>query len=516
MTGNGRNFDPTLSYPQWSDDVRERFPRAFWSDPADAIQASLRTGSGLALEVGSIGVNWSDLARRITSIDAALEGAGIVRGDTVAVPGRNDLDCAIAVLALIATGRGAAIVNPFQPGAEFLASAHATCPAAILLPESDPALAAAGSTPLLVMTPTGHIISQGNHVTRRISTRVDRRLCLGTSGTTGKPKLINIAAPTLARAMHEIARFNVGFGDQRRENGTWPALIQYSPLAHVGGVLTLIRGAVQCRPVVMLGKFDASGWADIVEAHGLFTTGLPPTMMRMVLDAQISPDRIASLLSVWSGTAPAREDDWNTFFERYGLPILGNYGATEFCGAIAAWSLEDHRVFFSEKRQAVGRIDPQVASARIRNTNGTICQTFGTVGTLEVKVHRISGQWLATSDLASLDQEGFLTLHGRSDDAIIRGGFKLIPDKIAGVLMKHPAVREAVVLGISDQRLGQVPVAAVEIVSGSDITENELQAFVRNRLPAYFVPVAVKPLPSLPRTNSLKADRRAIRGLFHT
>lgn len=465
---------------------------------------------------GTSGVHWSDLAKRIAAIDSALNRAGIVSGNTVAVPGRNDLDCAIAVLALMATGRGAALVNPFQPAQEMLASARSTCPNAILLPEGDPAIDTAGIYPVLVLKRSGDVIWHGDPARRGSAAQGDRRLCLGTSGTTGKPKLIDISAGTLARAMTEIAQINAGFGDRRRSDGTWPALIQYSPLAHIGGALTLIRGAVQGRPVVILGKFDTEKWADVVETHRPFTTGLPPTMMRMVLDAGIAAERIASLESVWSGTAPARDRDWDAFSQKYGLPILGNYGATEFCGAIAAWSIEDHRKFFPERRPAVGRIAPNVASARIRGTDGSLLKTFGAIGTLEVMVHRVSRQWFPTSDLASLDAEGFLTLHGRVDDVIVRGGFKLLPDKIASTLLKHPAVREAVVVGVADERLGQVPAAAVEIVSGAAVTESELRAFVKDRLPSYFVPVAIRTLAALPRTGSMKIDRRAIRGLFRT
>ncbi|KXK01393.1 MAG: acyl-CoA synthetase, partial [Nitrospira sp. OLB3] len=138
----------------------------------------------------------------------------------------------------------------------------------------------------------------------------------------------------------------------------------------------------------------------------------------------------------------------------------------------------------------------------------------GAIGTLEFRVHRVGSDWIATNDLGHIDHDGFLTLHGRVDDAIIRGGFKLAPDKIADVLREHPAVLEAVVIGLADDRLGQVPVAAVEIVEEANVEQAELCEFVKQRLPAYFAPVAVRTMHKLPRTATMKLDRRAIAALF--
>ena len=489
-----------------------------WPDVGASIRAALASTSGLAIQAGEETLDWSGLADRIARIDADLSRAGIATGAVVAVPGRNDIDCAVAFLALIASGRTAAIVNPFQSGPAILASTRAYSPDALLLPEGDSAVAEAAlnGPPLLLMASNGGITRLDGKAGSNASDsdQRDAAFICPTSGTTGDPKLITITRGTLARAMVEIATFNAGFGDRPGIDGGWPPLLQYSPLAHIGGVLTLLRGAVQGRAVVLIDRFEPHGWADLVERFRLRTTGLPPAMMRMVLEARIAPARLASLISIWSGTAPVRAGDSDAFSRRYGLPVLGNYGATEFCGAIATWSLDDHSQFHAERRGAVGRVDPQVATVRIRDGTGAIVSRGGEVGTLEVVVHRIGAQWMTTSDLASFDEEGFLYLHGRSDDAIIRGGFKLSPSKIAMALRDHHAVRDAVVIGVPDDRLGQVPVALVEVSPVTLLDEAELIAFARARLPAYFVPTAVRIVPALPRTATMKLDRRAIRALF--
>jgi acyl-CoA synthetase (AMP-forming)/AMP-acid ligase II len=123
--------------------------------------------------------------------------------------------------------------------------------------------------------------------------------------------------------------------------------------------------------------------------------------------------------------------------------------------------------------------------------------------------------WVRTTDLARLDAEGFLFLEGRADDAILRGGFKIAPGEVARALERHPAVREAAVVGLPDPRLGEVPAAAVELEPGAEAPgEEELLAFARERLAGYQVPVRIRVVQALPRTPSLKVSRPAVRELL--
>ena len=141
----------------------------------------------------------------------------------------------------------------------------------------------------------------------------------------------------------------------------------------------------------------------------------------------------------------------------------------------------------------------------------------GEVGLLEVMPERRLGdsQWTRTTDLASIDSDGFLYIHGRADDVIIRGGFKVMLSHVTDVLMQHEAVREAAVIGIVDSRLGQVPVAAVEVDAACRRpTERELEAFARAHLAPYQVPVKFMIVEQLPRTVSMKVSRPAVKALF--
>lgn len=121
---------------------------------------------------------------------------------------------------------------------------------------------------------------------------------------------------------------------------------------------------------------------------------------------------------------------------------------------------------------------------------------------------------MRTTDLASIDEDGFLTLHGRADGAINRGGFKILPETVRAVLISHPAVRDAGVVAVPDRRLGEVPFAAVELRPGKAVTETELKDLVRNQLPAHHVPVSVLVVDELPRTPSLKVSVPAVTALY--
>ena len=119
------------------------------------------------------------------------------------------------------------------------------------------------------------------------------------------------------------------------------------------------------------------------------------------------------------------------------------------------------------------------------------------------------GAWLRTTDLAAVDDDGFLFIRGRADEAINRGGFKIPPSVIEDSLAAHPAVDEASAVALPDTRLGQVPVAAVTLLSPA--SEEELMAYLADRLTRYQRPVAIKVVDQLPRTPSLKISRALVR-----
>src|SRR6185295_2882107 len=141
----------------------------------------------------------------------------------------------------------------------------------------------------------------------------------------------------------------------------------------------------------------------------------------------------------------------------------------------------------------------------------------GEIGLLEVRADQIDPtQWIRTTDLARLDDDGFLWIVGRADQTILRGGFKVQPETVRVALLRHPAVVDAVVFGVDDDRLGQVPVAVVQPAADESVTDTEVVEHARGLLAPYEVPVTVVVVDALARTPSQKVDLAATRAWFAT
>src|SRR5262249_5628304 len=150
--------------------------------------------------------------------------------------------------------------------------------------------------------------------------------------------------------------------------------------------------------------------------------------LRMVLEADVDPADLSSLRSIVSGTAPLDPDDADAFLARYGVPVLIAYAATEFGGGVAGWNVEDHHRFWATKRGSVGRADAD-SELRVVDAGTSAVLPAGAEGLLEVRAGQLaSADWVRTTDLARMDDDGFLWILGRADRAIIRGGFKVLPE----------------------------------------------------------------------------------------
>jgi acyl-coenzyme A synthetase/AMP-(fatty) acid ligase len=236
----------------------------------------------------------------------------------------------------------------------------------------------------------------------------------------------------------------------------------------------------------------------------------------MVLEADLDPTDLSSVRSVVSGTAPLSPDDADAFFEKYGVPVLISYAATEFGGGVAGWNLADHERYWSTKRGSVGRAHPGCELRVVDAETGTPLGA-DVEGLLEVKARQMGDDagWTRTTDQARIDADGFVWILGRADQAIIRGGFKVRPEDVRAALERDPRVRGAAVVSRADARLGAVPVAAVELRSGAmPVSADELLSEASQVLARYELPDELRLVDALPRTPSGKVDLAAVRELF--
>jgi acyl-CoA synthetase (AMP-forming)/AMP-acid ligase II len=334
-----------------------------------------------------------------------------------------------------------------------------------------------------------------------------------TSGTTGLPKRVDLSYRMLERVLVGAKHYEANRDDTvRLRRGV---AIVNSPLVHLGGLFRVLQCVSDGRSFCLLERFTVEGWADAVRRHRPATASLVPAALRMVLEADLDPAHLSSIRSVVSGTAPLDPDDADAFMDRYGIPVLVTYAATEFGGSVAGWNLSDHRAFWPAKRGSVGRAHAG-CELRVVDPESDEPVAPGVEGLLEVKAHQLGDDaWVRTTDLAHLDADGFLYIHGRADQAIIRGGFKVRPDDIKVALERHPSVRGAAVVSREDRRLGAVPVAMVELRPGAaPVSGDDLLAYASSVLARYELPTEIHLVDGIPRTESGKVDVGAVNALL--
>lgn len=430
--------------------------------------------------------------------------------------------------ALMAAGRPIAFLNPFQDPKQVAADVTAQRLAVLVADAQDcdaPELRAAlraSRTACFRLTSTLEESGEWVDPPKYAGAAAYRGLLPGvavemlSSGTSGTPKRIPLTRAALGFAIHERqVKMSRWMGEGADPDAPDSTLIQYGPVVHLGGLFIATQAAMEGQRLVLLEKFDIDRWRDAVRRYRPALLGLPPAQMRMVLDAGVPAEDLAGVRAARSGNALLDDETRQRFERRYGIPVLNIYGATEYCGPIASWSLEDHARYGNEKGASVGRLWPHVAEGRILEAGTERELPRGEVGVLSVRIPSVGPEWITTNDLAKLDEDGFLYLVGRADDAINRGGFKIHPTLVEDALRRHPSVADVAVVGVPDRRLGAVPVAAVQQRAGAEpATGEQLRAFLRGCLVAYQVPVRIVVMAALPRTPGLKVNRDAVRKLL--
>jgi acyl-coenzyme A synthetase/AMP-(fatty) acid ligase len=334
-----------------------------------------------------------------------------------------------------------------------------------------------------------------------------------TSGTTGTPKRHLMSFALITRSM--LGESIVTTPRQEDGAAVAPAYI-YLPFGNISGLYGYLPNAAVARPCILTEKFSIDTWRTIIQTYRPRHAGLPPAGVQMVLAQNVPRDELSCLEYISTGAAPLDRQLHLEFEERYGIPILMSYGATEFGGPVTLMTPALRKEFGASKFDSVGR--PWAGTQlRIVDSETRVPLPPGTVGLLEVQAPRIGTDWIRTTDLAMIDADGFVFHRGRADGAIIRGGFKILPEVIVEALRKHPAIATAAVVGLPDERLGQTPVAAIEIKPGARTpSTDELEAHARRHLYKTHVPTRFLIVDELPRTPSLKISTPGVLALFQS
>jgi long-chain acyl-CoA synthetase len=467
------------------------------------------------LECDGRWASWGSVRSLTERIDRELTTAGCQTGGRVAVVLSNRMESVAALIAIFRGGRTLVTISPLQPPdrlSDDLAASDASfvlAPSALWTDEVfNRAVTELGATGWRL--DGGELALQVRGTKEAIGGDPAVAIEMLTSGTTGAPKRIPLTRAQLEASLASALQHNDRSDARTKAPLSGTVGLVTLPIVHIGGLWSLLQSLVAARPIAMLDRFTVPGWHAVVKQYRPAVAGLPPAAMRSVLDSDIPREDLASIRAINAGTAAVDPALVDAFFERYGIPILVVYGATEFSGAVAGWTVKDFHAQWADKKGSVGRAFPGV-QLQVVGEDGAVLGVNES-GRLQVATPQAgrAGDWVTTSDLAHLDNDGFLYIDGRADDVIVRGGFKVSPETVVRALRAHPAVADAAVAPLPDQRLGQIPVAAVELAPGVATDGETLRDHCRTALTPYEVPARVYVVDALPRGAALKVDRRRL------
>ncbi len=488
----------------------------------ETMRAALRRDPMLpAIEYERRWYDWGWLSSISEHVDTTLAAAGLGPNMPIGLIARNRPNFVAALLSVIASGRSVVMIYAFQSAQALAGDVRRLNLPAIIgdIQDWGPAVReAAVETGTLGLALGGEaeqdvtvVVPANPDKAGNLRGPVDALAVeMLTSGTTGTPKRLPLSFDFVARAL--IGESTQAAAPATVDTPLDPALMMF-PFGNISGLYSYIPMAASGRPVVLLEKFSTAAWVDFVRRYRPKQMNLPTAGVRMILEAKVPAEDLSSVEFIFSGASWLDPNVQAEFLQVYNIPILLSYGATEFGGVVTAMTPEMYKQYGVSKLDSVGR-SWAGTEVRVVDDNGAEVAA-GETGVLELRAPRLGSEWIRTTDFATIDADGFIFHRGRTDGAITRGGFKIIPEAVAEKIALHPAVAAAAVVGLPDARLGEVPVAAIELRAGAaQPSFAELDAHARKHLYATHIPVAYRFVDALPRTVSLKVSLPAVKALF--
>ena len=347
---------------------------------------------------------------------------------------------------------------------------------------------------------------------------------LYTSGTSGPPKAAVLRHRHLVSYIFGTVEFASACADE--------AHIMAVPPYHIASVAAQLSQVYSGRRIVPLPKFEPEAWIDLVQAQGVTHAMLVPTMLARIVDAlDRRGQTLESVRFVSYGGGKSHRAVVERALEVF--PAAGfshAYGLTETSSTVCVMGPDDHRRWAASGEPAerarlssVGRPLPGVEIS-VRDIFGLETVT-GTAGEIWIRGEQVAGEyaedglhldsdgWFRTRDSGHLDDDGYLWVHGRNDDIIIRGGENMSPGEIEDALLTHPAVVDAAAFGVPSREWGEE--VAVCIVARSPAPDaDDLRELVRIRLRSSRMPAHVEFVEELPYNDTGKLLRRELRQRF--
>ena len=465
--------------------------------------------AGSAVADSTTSLTNAELLARVQAVAAQLADLGITSGDVVALRLTNRVEFVILLFAAWRLGATVTPINPALTDIEVTRQLDDSAAKLLLIEET---AVGVGGIPTLSIA---DLARENALELAPVEDSSGLALLIYTSGTTGVPKGVMLDHANLD-AMTTMGQevLQVG-GDDR--------CLLILPLFHVNGIVVSILTPLRAgASVVIAERFNPNSFFDVIARERPTFFSAVPTIYSMLaaLPDGVRPDTSSVKFAV-CGAAPASAELLARFEDRFGFPLLEGYGLSEAtCGSTI------NPVHGPRKAGTVGLPFPG-QELRIVGSDGNTVPP-GENGEVEVRganVMRgylgrpddtaavISNGWLRTGDLGHLDEDGYLTIVGRSKEMIIRGGENIYPKEIEDVLASHPDVLAAAVIGVPDETWGEVVVAYVQARPGADVDLESLKTLCRGSLSGYKRPSAIHVMKALP-TNALgKLDKNSLRAV---
>jgi O-succinylbenzoic acid--CoA ligase len=309
-----------------------------------------------------------------------------------------------------------------------------------------------------------------------------------TSGSTGAPRPIPLSYGNfLWNAVG--AGFNIGVQPTDR----WLCCV---PLSHIAGLGIVTKSVIYGTAAVVHDGFDADRVGEALEGDGITQVSLVATMLTRLLEAGAD---LSGPRAILVGGGPVPKEPLEEAIAK-GATVVQTYGLTETCSQVTTLAPED-------ARRKLGSAGRPLLTTHLRIREGEILVQGPTVAPGSAD----ADGWLHTGDLGHIDEEGFLYVSDRIDDMIVSGGENVVPAEVEEVLLRHPQVAEAAVIGREDPEWQQAVTAVVVLESHAEVSPDELRRHCAESLAGFKVPKRVELAAALPRTPSGKLMRRALR-----
>ena len=349
----------------------------------------------------------------------------------------------------------------------------------------------------------------------------DLALLQYTGGTTGRPKGAMLSHANLSLNAQQVAAINP-FGNAASE-----VFMGALPMFHVFANTALLNHAV-CTgaSIAMVPRFDAGQVLATIQKHK--TTGFPgvPTMFQALLDhPRLAKTDMSSLKVCISGGAPLSAPLREKFENAAGVRLVEGYGLTESSGVVSVNPYAGER-----KPGTIGQLVAGTEVLLLDKGDPSQLAPQGEPGELalggpqimggywnrpdtaaEVFVEHAGKRWMRTGDVATIDADGFIAIVDRIKDMIAVGGFKVFPSQVEDVLLEHESVKEALVIGVPDDYLGEMPQAYITLEEGADVSAETLKTWLNERVGKHERVADVIIRRELPKTLIGKLDRKALR-----